>query len=79
VYSLSSCKSFGPAANMSAPGSGRANVLHEPLMKRIQISEVHTGSEVSQEGWVLSIGVVCRDLVAGTGGGCGPDNGVGDV
>jgi len=56
------------------------------LTGKIKTSIVGAGSEVvtylmvdSQECWVLFVGVVFRDLVAGTGGGCGPDNGVGDV
>ena len=66
---------------MSAPESGRASVLHEPLTERIQTSIVGAGSEVvtclivdSCDGWVL---FVCGDLVAGTGG--GRDPGVGDA
>ena len=42
--SLSNCRSCGPAAEMSAPESGRASVSHEPLAEQIRTSMVGAGS-----------------------------------
>ena len=44
VCSLSECKSWGPAADMSAPESGSACVSHEPLVDSMRILTVGAGS-----------------------------------
>ena len=46
MCSLSECKSWGPAADISAPESGSACVSHEPLVDNMRILTVGAGSVV---------------------------------